>query len=216
MNERVRQLIPAIVSYVNEHGSYVSKTKLLKLLYLFDIEWYRDHGETFTGFEWLFFHLGPWSREYNALLEQLTANLAVNVRRTADAGFDTEFFSTPEPVDFSRLFESYADEKAFRIAVSTWGQKSTAEILDYVYFWTEPMKDAERYKPLSFASVSNERPQQYKRTSSGATREEIAAARQRIIEMRKSQGKSISGQELPSPNYDDEYFQAMEELEAMN
>lgn len=52
--ERLEKLIPAIVSHVNQQGGTVTKTKLLMLLYLFDIEWYRTHGETYTGFEWVF------------------------------------------------------------------------------------------------------------------------------------------------------------------
>ena len=41
-------------------GSYFTKTKLLKLLYLFDVEYYRIHRIIFfTGFSWKFYHLGP-------------------------------------------------------------------------------------------------------------------------------------------------------------
>lgn len=48
MNRTVEQLIPAIVSYVNEHNGYVTKTKLLKLLYLFDVEFFRTNRRIFT------------------------------------------------------------------------------------------------------------------------------------------------------------------------
>jgi len=215
MNERVRQLIPAIVSYVNQHGSYVSKTKLLKLLYLFDVEWYREHRETYTGFDWIFFHLGPWTKEYDPLIDELKANLAVAVRPSGNPSFDTEFFSTPNRVDFSTLFESYKDELPFRIAVSTWAEKSTAQILDYVYFWTEPMKDAARYSALDFSTVEPDRPAQYKRSQSGATKLEVEAARERIRKMKEAQAKSLDDP-LPDPNYDEEYFSAIEQLEAMN
>lgn len=50
--ERVEKLIPAIVAQVESQGGTVTKTKLLMLIYLFDIEWYRTHGETFTGWDW--------------------------------------------------------------------------------------------------------------------------------------------------------------------
>ena len=55
------KLIAAVVTWVVEQGSYVTKTKLLKLLYLFDIEYYRVHRQTFTGFSWKFFHLAVYS-----------------------------------------------------------------------------------------------------------------------------------------------------------
>ncbi len=41
MNQALVKLIPAIISAVVERGGYVTKTKLLKLLYLFDVEYYR-------------------------------------------------------------------------------------------------------------------------------------------------------------------------------
>ena len=56
----IEKLMIAIVSWAVEQGSYITKTKLLKLLYLFDVEYYRVHRRTFTGFSWKFFHLGPW------------------------------------------------------------------------------------------------------------------------------------------------------------
>jgi hypothetical protein len=214
MNERVRQLIPAIVSYVNQHGSYVSKTKLLKLLYLFDIEWYREHRETYTGFDWIFLHLGPWSNEYDPLIEELKANLVVTSTRSSNANFDTEFFRTPKSVDFSSLFDSYKDEIPFRIAVATWAEKSTAEILDYVYFWTEPMDTAERYNHLDFSSVAKEREPEYRPIVSKSTRQEIEAARARIAEAAK---RLSNAEERTSPQsrYDSDYFEAMDNLDSM-
>jgi hypothetical protein len=59
----VDNLIQAIVTWIAEHDGYATKTKLLKLLYLFDVEYYRQHRYTFTGFGWKFFHLGPWAAE---------------------------------------------------------------------------------------------------------------------------------------------------------
>ena len=50
MNPNLSELILAVVSYVTEHGGYITKTKLLKLLYLFDVEFYRACGRTFNSF----------------------------------------------------------------------------------------------------------------------------------------------------------------------
>lgn len=213
MNPNLDKLIPAIVSLVNERESYVSKTKLLKLLYLFDVEWYRIHRETYTGFDWVFLHLGPWTSEYDPLLERLAANLVINIRKSGNPSFDTEFIKTRESVDLGKLFTSYKEEFILKNVLSTWGEKSTAQILDYVYFWTEPMKDAERYQPIDFSTVSEESPPQYRRTSSGATKAEIEAARARITEAAKNLPKAERGA-LPAARYDQEYFDAMEKLEA--
>src|SRR4051794_32036482 len=76
--DTAKNLIAAIISFVKQKGSYVTKTKLLKLLYLFDIEYYRVHRRTFTGFSWKYFHLGPWAAEYDPTLDGLLASGALN------------------------------------------------------------------------------------------------------------------------------------------
>lgn len=48
-DERNKRLIQAIIT---ECGGRVEKQKLLMLIYLFDIEWYREHRETYTGWTW--------------------------------------------------------------------------------------------------------------------------------------------------------------------
>ena len=69
MDKRLADLLVAIVSYVTTHDGYVTKTKLLKLLYLLDVEFYRAHGQMFTGFNWKYFHLGPWTDEFDPLFK---------------------------------------------------------------------------------------------------------------------------------------------------
>ena len=76
-------LIPVIVTWIAEHDSYATKTKLLKLLYLFDVEYYRQHQHTrFTGFGWKFFHLGPWAAEYDPMLSGLLAHGVLSEQRS--------------------------------------------------------------------------------------------------------------------------------------
>src|SRR5690242_11402495 len=182
MNERVLKLIPALITYVTERDSYVSKTKLLKLLYLFDIEWYRVHRETFTGFDWIFFHLGPWTREYDELLKNLSDNLMIRIKKSTNPSFDTEFLTAPKATEYTELFSSYKDEFILRRILQTWGERSTPEILDYTYFWTEPMKQAERYEPLDFSTIDQTAPETYVRERSSSTMDQIQAARARIVE----------------------------------
>ena len=45
-------LIPAVLSYVRARGGLATKTRLLKLLYLLDIEAFRKERTTLTGFNW--------------------------------------------------------------------------------------------------------------------------------------------------------------------
>jgi len=56
--QTAERLFAAIVSYVEERGGYVTKTKLLKLLYIFDVEYFRARRQTYTGFAWKFYPRG--------------------------------------------------------------------------------------------------------------------------------------------------------------
>jgi len=54
INPKVAELIAYMVGEINKRGGVATKTKVFLLLYLFDIEYYRAHRQTFTGFTWVF------------------------------------------------------------------------------------------------------------------------------------------------------------------
>lgn len=217
MNSNLTKIIPAIISFIIERDSYVSKTKLLKILYLFDVEYYRVHRTIYTNFDWIYFHLGPWSAEYDKTLEGLLAQDLITKRPSTNPSFDTEFYKTPEYVDLNGIFSNYKDEGILKSVLYTWGEKSTPEILDYVYFKTEPMVRGTRFEKLDFSIIPEQTSIQYKRTSSGKTREELEVFRQKIKERLSARETQ---KERPAtftpPRYDEEFFEAMEKLEEIN
>jgi hypothetical protein len=77
MNSEASEIALAILSRVQEKHVFVNKTKLLKLLYLVDIEHYRRFGKTLTEFDWKFYLYGPWTAEYDGLLEGLQQRNAI-------------------------------------------------------------------------------------------------------------------------------------------
>src|ERR1035437_6296690 len=128
----VEKLIAAIVTWVVGEGSYVTKTKLLKLLYLFDVEYYRAHRQTFTGFNWKFFHLGPWAAEFDPALEGLVAN-GILSQQHSNKEFETVFYKAEERTNPREPFSNVKDENILRGVLKLWGARTTGEILDYVY-----------------------------------------------------------------------------------
>lgn len=177
MNPSLSELIVAILSYVTEHGGYVTKTKLLKLLYLFDVEFYRAYGRTFTGFQWKYFHLGPWTKEFDPLLDHLVSHNQLAEHVSERSEFDTRFLQASERVDLQKAVGSYTEEAILRSVLDTWGESTTGEILDYVYFRTEPMEFGVRNEHLDFSKVGRQAPGPYKRTPSGKPPGEIKALR---------------------------------------
>jgi hypothetical protein len=217
MNPALSQLLPAMVSYVTEHGGYVTKTKLLKLLYLCDVEYYRVHRKTLTGFEWKFFHLGPWAREFDTLLEELTAQGTLLESVGSRPEFDTKFYRTPEPYDLDRLFASYREQWPVKIVLDRWGGSSTAEILDYVYFHTEPVEHGIRHEPLDFTRIPEQTPPAYVRQASGKTVREIQEMRSRFRqEMARKKQEAKKEFQFTAPRYDEEFFTALAKLDETN
>jgi hypothetical protein len=213
MNPTLAELILAVVSYVTEHGGYITKTKLLKLLYLFDVEFYRAYGRTFTQFRWKYFHLGPWTREFDPLLNGLLSQGELAEHTSERSEFDTKFLRATESVDLRKPVANYKEEAVLKIVLDTWGNRTTGEILDYVYFRTEPMEYGVRNENLDFSKIAQQLPGFYKRTPSDKAPGEIKALRRQF-------GQQITGRlaqpgfQFTPPEYDEEFRTAIEKLEA--
>lgn len=213
MEKTVESLIPAIATWIVDRDGAVTKTKLLKLLYLFDVEFYRKHGRTFTGFSWKFFHLGPWAAEYDASLTALVARGVLAEQRSNSANYDTSFYRPGSRVEIESAVTTVADQSILRVVLKRWGTASTGEILDYVYFHTEPMESGVRNQPLDFSLIAAERTSVYSRSSSGKPTAEIRKLRAEY-ERRQTSKKIDTGQPFAftPPKYDEEYFEAMAKL----
>jgi hypothetical protein len=214
MNPVLPELIPALIFYVTERGGYVTKTKLLKLLYLFDVEFYRTHGVTFTGFQWKFFHLGPWTGEFDPLLGELVARESVVETKSAKPDYETKFYRASEAADIGQFFERFSDQAILRGILDAWAESTTGEILDYVYFRTEPMEHGIRNQPLDFSRIVQQPVQKYVRSSSRKTSKEFNEARRKIREaLQKTPAGKASQFNFTPPKYDEEFLAALEKMD---
>src|SRR6266481_478389 len=104
MKPEAKSAILGILTRVSERDGSANKTKLLKLLYLADIEHYRRTDETLTGFDWIFYFYGLWAPQYDALLSQLEAEGALRREVWAAAGeFEGERMIAIAFVDLSNV-----------------------------------------------------------------------------------------------------------------
>jgi hypothetical protein len=214
MNPAPRDLIPAVVSYVRARDGYVTKTKLLKLLYLCDVEYYRVFRILLTGFQWKFFHLGPWAREFDPLLDELLAHGVLIETPSSRAEFDTKFFKTSGEFDLTELFGTFKEELPVKRVLEQWAESTTGEILNYVYFHTEPMEHGIRSQPLDFTTISEKPAATYTRQASGKTSQEIAAARKNFqdkVARRKTEGAKAFA--FTPPQYDEVFLEALAKLD---
>jgi len=211
----VDNLIPAIVTWIAERDGYVTKTKLLKLLYLFDVEYYRYHRCTFTAFAWEFFHLGPSAPEYDRVLTGLLAHgILSEQQRSNSPECETAFYKPTKRVETRRPFVKVNDESILLEVLHRWGTRTTGEILNYVFFQTEPMEAAIRNQPLDFSLISTERPAVYSRSSSGKSPSDVLKLRTKFErQQEEKKAKERRPFTFTPPKYDEDYFKAMGKLE---
>ena len=74
-NQLLRHLISHTVTELTDMGAGFGKTKLVKLLYLMDVENYRRRQETISGLEWCFYHYGPYAFEIDSALNELSFDI---------------------------------------------------------------------------------------------------------------------------------------------
>jgi hypothetical protein len=98
--------------------------------------------------------------------------------------------------------------------LNTWGDRSTGEILDYVYFRTEPMENGIRNEPLDFSVIPEGRPEKYVRSSSGTPSGQIIAMKKAFAErIATLENEKEKGFEFTPPKYDDEFAKAIAKLD---
>jgi Protein of unknown function (DUF4065) len=207
-------LIPAVLTCARSQGGSVTKTKLLKLLYLFDIESFRQTRTTLTGFSWIFYKYGPWAPEYDPVLDELQGSDVIALHAGTKIDLDMVFVDATRPVQFSIAFPSAVEEIRARRIIEAWADRPTGELLDYVYFHTAPMREARRGEPLDFNAVLEEEPApDYKRTNSAVADRE---RKKRQREFRKSINEARATGPAPiyiEPRFDGDFWRAVEILD---
>ena len=210
MKPEARNLALGILTRIKEREGTANKTKLLKLLYLADIESFRFSGETLTGFDWIFYLYGPWAAEYDALLKQLETEDAIQIDRWAKADIEGERIAPQESTQLERVIASM--EVSFRVKhyVDTWADRGVATLLDYVYFETEPMRNAIKMERLDFSKVSKEPPRPYRRTKSGSDPKELRRLKARFAEEMKKLPSGRTGVSYQQAPYDAAFLEAIQ------
>lgn len=207
--ENITKLILAIVNFVTEKGGYITKTKLLKYLYLFDIEFFRFYGKTYTGFNWIYYHYGPWTKEYEELYENMARTGALTITSGTRSDLETQFISTEERIDLEKLFKDIEFEFVARRILSKWLDEPLGKMLDYVYFYTEPMEGAEKNRPLDFSRVVIERKKPYELPKSTLSRGKIDQIKKEFYKESSAPPKVFPE---PKIEYDEIYWEGLSRL----
>jgi hypothetical protein len=209
-----QDLALALLTSAQARGTALNKTKLLKLMYLADIEHFRAHRKTLTGFTWIFFLYGPWAAEYDTLIADLERHDFIEIESWESGGISGDRLKTSEDRNLEAVLESATEYYRVKHHVDTWSDRNLSELLDYVYFDTDPMRDAVSLQPLDFEKVSAEAPALYRRSKSGASDASVRNLRRRFAEIRgrNEQARQKAIGSFTVPVYDAAYQEALEQL----
>ena len=162
-------------------------TRLVKLLYLADLEWRRTHdGEPIANLTWKFLHFGPYANELADLLggPELEVTELEQGKEARRFTFGKETEKSGLPSEIVGLLNQL---------VKKWGDVQLNKLLDYVYFDTEPMENA-RYEPLDFSGITPSSPTNKPLFNQG----KIAELRNRVKDRAKELHLTRNGIHVPS------------------
>ena len=133
-----------IVFFVYKTKGYITKTQLVKFLYLADLYAVKWTEKQLTDLDWRYYHYGPWNEDIDQVINDLCLN---SVLRLALQGGATLIQPGENFPDLKGLNLSRGLELMLRNIQREWAgitSDKTKELLNYVY-QTQPMIEAKTH-----------------------------------------------------------------------
>lgn len=130
--------------FVYETKGYITKTQLIKFLYLADLYSVKWTGKQLTELDWYYYNYGPWHEDVDAALNKMNGKEIIQESHsnTTLIKLGTEAVSSDDlelPVSLKLVLDNIRREWA--------GSDKLSQLLDYVYS-TAPMLEVKGiYKP---------------------------------------------------------------------
>jgi hypothetical protein len=158
--DNILKLIRYIVCFATDHDIRLTTIRLVKFLYLADLYFARGHqGDTITKFPWAFVYYGPYCSDALKQIEEATIEGLIS-RATYESHYgnkDYSLYTCPDD-DYDELARIFPIEVISELqhAIKKYGD-DTAQLLDYVYFETEPMMGVKKGDRLDFTKAFSPR-----------------------------------------------------------
>lgn len=221
MATKQEEIVLAVLAVATRSGvRRLLKTTFVKLVYLLDVHTaeIQGGGSTATGWEWRFVHYGPYAPAFDDAVRGLekSRHLAAEERYAEGSGNDYIVYRLIDAPNALRTLSNLGVPKHAELALAAdikrYGREPLRKILDYVYFHTPPMQDAEPGAVLSFErceAVSAEalRPVKMRTLRPKRVKQTRDRVRQLIAEIKSN------NRPLESGPFDDVYYNGLRELE---
>ncbi len=210
----IKNLIIAITNYVKDKNGYLTKTKLDKYLYLLDIEYYRLYRETLTGFKWIYYKFGPWTNEFEYYYSEMVKQGMIEVAITGDAQ-EVYLLSTEKRLSLDTVLRDAKFRVKAKIILSKYAKEKLSAILDFVYFYTDPMDGAVRMETLDFTKISPESPDDFVIIKKSAiSKKKLALIKSNLQSRLDAIPNRVPASQLfNSKTYDSDYWEFLDSLD---
>jgi hypothetical protein len=97
VSDKRGKLILALLEEARQQGqTAISKTALIKLIYLADYYYCQEKGRTWTGWEWRFVHFGPFAPAAAQMLDDLVLRRHILMEKRQSEDKEFVLYSLPE------------------------------------------------------------------------------------------------------------------------
>ncbi len=145
--ELVRNLLLYITDQLHDLEGQISTIRLVKILYLIDLEYYNNHGKTLTEIDWVYYHFGPYFFELGDILR--SASIDLDAREFVTERGRGFTYHTNEEQEMPKGLEFHVESSINRI-IKRWALEDTPILLDFVYH-TLPIVYGKRGTSLDFS-----------------------------------------------------------------
>ena len=209
----LKSLIGYIIDQVTDKGGVVGRTSLVKLVYLADVEHCKRFGKQATALKWRFHHYGPYAAELDPAINPFGNQLEENdftwtagERKATGYRYTTRGNWREIELAFNANFGSPVKRSVDKV-IDRWGLEPLNTILDYVYFETEPMEDAQRGEYLDFSKVQKDSAAPRPAETLNFSGDFLSDLRQRLKERKETSTREV--RKATEPVYDPIYDAAL-------
>lgn len=151
--DRLQLLLRYFIQRADDEGTTLTITKLVKLLYLVDVEYFRALRRTLTGLNWRFYFYGPYDSAVETALGMVGLDVDERPGKTTQGRSFRAFKSRDrETIDLEPSFD-WLSRSVIDDQWRAWADADLNQVLSHVYFETEPMLAARPMEDLDFTTI---------------------------------------------------------------
>jgi hypothetical protein len=156
------QFIQALISDAAENNEPYTLTEIHIIKYIYLLDYYMaqaNKGQPFTDFIWIFYSFGPFSYDLDTFIKELAFTGELKSEDVETRYEDNKIIkryvfdpSYAQRKDIWKYFPITVMVRIFQKDLQRF-KNNTSSLLDYVYFYTEPMHGIKPGNRISFAKV---------------------------------------------------------------